>query len=66
MMFLNDEDCCILDVIVEEINWYVDECFNVCWWFVFFSGNDWKLVIKDEMSVFFSLVFVMGIVRKLI
>lgn len=64
MTFLNDEDCCILDVIVEETNRYADECLNVRRRSAFSSGNDWKPVTKDEMSAFFSLVFAMGIVRK--
>lgn len=62
--FLNDEDCCILDVIVEETNRYADECLNVRQRSAFSRGNDWKPVTKDEMSAFFGLVFAMGIVRK--
>lgn len=63
-MFLNDEDCCILDVIAEETNRYADECINVHRRSAFSRGNDWKPVTKDEMSVFFGRVFAMGIVRK--
>lgn len=62
--FLNDEDCCTLDVIAEETNRYADECINVHRRSAFSRGNDWKPVTKDEMSVFYGLVFAMGIVRK--